>query len=208
MNLRVEIILLIFILFPIEGKCMAGKKEINNTALESLGIPDSGFVNGINYKFVIKGAYYSFRSSFFSKSNIECISSISFDYNHKVKYNKVVKSMNLLQQGKNWYEVCYTYEKFYFIENTSKWILVYFPDKNKIIIKMISNKSNIPLFDFIISSDGYFKFSAENNGYRIEYFQECLLSSDLVAIPYVPEAKNDALNFIKDYKEYLEKTCI
>ncbi len=193
-----KIILTIFIFFSISGTCMADIRVNNNNKLERYSIPDSGFINGIRYKFIIKGAYYSFRCSFFSKSNLACISSVSFEYKHKVNYNKIVKSMSLLQQGKN----------FYFLENTSKWILVFLPDKNKIIIKMLSNKSNIPMFDFIQSSGGYFKFRAEGNGYQIEYFQECMLSSDLIAIPYIPEAKNDALNFIKDYKDYLERVCI
>lgn len=177
----------------------------------SVPLSDTGLINGIKYEFIQEDTFYSFRGSFLIKTKIECITNVSFDFDHKIQYTLGAKSIRLVRQGVNWYEVSYTYQKFFFflffIENTSNWLITLIPEKNRIVFKMISNQSNVEIANIVLTSMGYYQFRSENNGFRIEYFQECLLKSGPLTKPYISAAKKDAIKFVLDYKEYMEKTC-
>jgi len=173
----------------------------------SVPLSDSGLINGIEYEFIQKDTFYSFHGSFLIKAKIECITNVSFDFNQKIQYTLGAKSIRLLRQGENWYEVSYTYQKFFFIENISNWLIRLIPGKNKIVFKMISNQSNIGIADIVLSSMGYYQFRPEDDGFRIEYFLECYLKSSLLTKSYITNAKKDVIKFLSDYKEYMEKTC-
>jgi len=173
----------------------------------SVPLSDTGLINGIEYEFIQEDTFYSFRGSFLIKAKIECITNVSFDFDQKIQYTLGAKSIRLVRQGVNWYEVSYTYQKFFFIENTSNWLITLIPEKNKIVFKMISNQSNIKIADIVLTSMGYYQFRPENNGFRIEYLQECHLKSSPLTKTYISGAKKDAIKFLLDYKEYMERTC-
>ena len=176
----------------------------------STPLSDTGSMNGIEYEFIQEDAFYSFQGSFFIKAKIECITNVSFDFDQKIQYTLGAKSIRLVRQGVNWYEISYTYQKilfFFFIENTSNWLMKLIPEKNKIVFNMISSRSNIGIADIVLTSMGYYQFRPENNGFRIEYFQEARLKSSLFTKLYISAAKNDAIKFLLNYKEYMEKTC-
>lgn len=176
----------------------------------SAPLSDTGSINGIEYEFIQEDTFYSFRGSFHINAGIECITNVTFDFDQKKQYTLGAKSIRLVRQGVNWYEISYTYQKFFFfffIENTSNWLMKLIPEKNKIVFEMVSNQSNIGIADVVLTSQGYYQFRPENNGFEIEYFQEARLKSSLLTKLYISAAKKDVIEFLLDYKEYMERTC-
>lgn len=173
-------------------------------------LSETGSINGIEYEFIQEATFYSFQGSFYIKADIECITNVSFDFDQKIKYTLGAKSVKLVRQGVNWYEISYTYQKFlffFFIENTSNWFMELIPEKNKIFFDMISSQTNIEIADIVLTSQGYYQFRPENNGFRVEYYQEAYLKSNLFTKLYISAAKKDAITFLLNYKEYMEKKC-
>jgi hypothetical protein len=59
----------------------------------------------------------------------------------------------------------------------------------------------------ILSSTGYYQIKLEEEGYKVEYFQECKLKSALLKGAYINKAKKETIKFMLELKEYIEKTC-
>lgn len=72
---------------------------------------------------------------------------------------------------------------------------------------MISHKHNSGLMPKILSSTGYYQIKPEKEGYKVEYFQECTLKSALLKGAYISKAKKEAIKFMWELKEYIERTC-
>lgn len=169
---------------------------------------DTGSINGITYKFFQKDTFCSFRASFVIKAQIECITDVSFNIDHKKQYTHNVKSIQLLKEGREWYIASYTIEKPFFTKNTSVWIIISHSDKNKISFKMISNHCNVKICDIVQRSSGYYLFEAVKKGIKISYYQESFLKQGGFVKLYISAVKNDAVKILTDYKEYLENTCL
>ena len=116
------------------------------------------------------------------------------------------KSIILIQQGENWYDVCYTFKKFFFT-NKSVYRKTLKFEEQKIVFKMISNKQNTNLIPKVLSSSGYYRIKRESTGYEIEYFQECKIKSTFLKKLYFNKAKKESIKFLLELKEYLKKTC-
>lgn len=168
---------------------------------------DSGQINGINYYFVSADTFYSFRGYFTCKSDPACLCDITFSPEHKVKYTKDLRSFKVTEEGGDWYRAEYRFTRYSVIRNTSDWLIKWDADSLKIGFRMISSASNIIDDDLIISSSGYYQFKEDEDGYIVEYFQECLLKPGFQSGLFISGAKADALRFISDYRDYLMKNC-
>lgn len=183
--------------------------HLNNLVIYAQNVPLSeiGEINGANYEFIQEDTSYSFRGSFVIKAELNCLISIAYDFEHVIQYNSGAKSIELIQQGENWYKVSYTYRKLIIFENTSIWRRTLKRDEQKILFEMISNKSNISIVPEVLSSLGYYQIKPEQEGYRVEYFQECKLKPGFLKDTYINKAKKEAIKFLLEFKKYVERTC-
>jgi hypothetical protein len=166
---------------------------------------DTGHINGVGYKFIQKDTFYSFTGSFFIDANIECVKDVSFNVEHKQQYTADAKSISLLKRGEGWCILRYVYQKFRYFENSSDWMIKLGEDR--IDYKMIYNKSNVDIADVLLTSEGYYAFTKEATGYRVEYYQECYLKPGFLTKRYLSIAKDDAIRLMVDYHAYLQRTC-
>ncbi|GAG95560.1 unnamed protein product, partial [marine sediment metagenome] len=52
-----------------------------------------------------------------------------------------------------------------------------------------------------------YQIKLEEEGYKVEYFQECKLKSAFLKGAYINKAKKETIKFMLELKEYIEKTC-
>ena len=161
----------------------------------------------LNYEFIQENTYYSFRESFFVKAEPDCLINLIYNFKNISKYTLSAKSIELIRQGENWYEVTFTYQKLLIFENQSTWRRTLNRDEHKIVFKMISNRNNLNIVPKMLSSTGYYQIRPEKEGCRVEYFQDCKLKPGLLKDSYINKAKKEAIKFLREFKEYIEKTC-
>lgn len=163
--------------------------------------------NGIDYEFTKNDSSYSFRGSFVVKTNFDCLLDVVYKFEHISKYTAGAKSIELVRQGENWYEVTYTYRKLIFFENKSTWRRTLKKKEGKVVFEMISNKNRIAIMPEVVSSKGYYHIKPERDGFRLEYFQECKLKPGLLKNTYISKVKKEAIKFLNLFKGYIERTC-
>jgi len=161
----------------------------------------------LDYKFIQYDNNYSFRGRFIVKAEFDCLMNVIYNFEHISNYTSGAKSIELVRQGENWYEVTYTYRKFLIFENQSTWRRTLKRDAGKVVFEMISSKNNLSIIPDVISSAGYYQIKNEKDSYRVEYFQECKLKPGLLKDTYINKAKKEAIKFLQVFKKYISKTC-
>ena len=73
---------------------------------------------------------------------------------------------------------------------------------------MISSENNLRIIPDLLSSNGYYRISPAEKGYWMEYFQECSLDTDSLKDYYIKTVKKEAIEFLHEFMEYVEKTCV
>ena len=169
-------------------------------------LSESGEIDGVYYEFNHVDSCYSFRGSFVIKAEFDCLISVLYDFKHLKNFISSAHSIILIQQGENWYDVCYTFKKFFFT-NKSIYRKTLKLEEQKIVFKMISNRQNTNLFPKVLSSSGYYRIKCESTGYAIEYFQECKIKSTFLKNMYIKKAKKESTKFMLELREYVERTC-
>jgi len=158
-------------------------------------------------EFVQEGTFYSFRGSFVVEAEYECLLDVIYRFEHISRYAAGAHSVELGCEGENWYEVTYTYQRFRIFENQSTWRRTLKRDERTVVFEMITNRTNLGIMPEMLSSQGYYHIEHENGGYRVEYFQECTLSKSLLNGVYIKTARNEAIEFLHDFKKYIENIC-
>ncbi|MBC8186023.1 hypothetical protein H8E88_33485 [candidate division KSB1 bacterium] len=166
-----------------------------------------GQENDLKYEFIKTDSSYSFRGSFVVNADFDCLIDVVYKFENISKYTSGAKSIKLLRQGEKWYEVTYTYRKLIFFENKSIWRRALERDEGKVVFEMISSKNNVSIMPDVLSSKGYYQIKPENEGFRVEYFQECTLKPGLLKNTYINKAKKEAIKFLDLFKKYVEKMC-
>jgi len=160
-----------------------------------------------DYEFIQEDTYYSFRGSFIVKAEPDCLINLIYNFKNISKYALGAKSIELVQQGENWYDVMFTYRKLLIFENQSTWRRTLNRDEYKVAFKMISSKNSINIMPILLSSTGYYQIKSEKECSRVEYFQECQLKSGFLKDTYVSQAKKEAIKFLNLFKGYVERNC-
>jgi len=161
----------------------------------------------LDYKFILNSNYYSFRGSFVVTAEFDCLIHVIYDFEHISKYTSGAKSIEITREGENWYEVTYIYRKLVIFENQSTWRRTLKRDEGKVVFEMISSKNNLNIMPDVLSSSGYYQVKPVKEGHRVEYFQECKLKSGILKNTYINQAKKGAIKFLREFKEYIERTC-
>jgi len=162
---------------------------------------------GLDYEFIQNSNYYSFQGSFIVTAEFDCLINVIYDFEHISKYTVGAKSIEITRQGENWYEVTYIYRKLIIFENQSTWRRTLKRDEGKVVFEMISSKNNLNIMPEVLSSTGYYQVKPEKEGHQVEYFQECELKPGILKNTYINQAKKEAIKFLREFKDYIERTC-
>jgi hypothetical protein len=160
-----------------------------------------------DYEFMQKDTYYSFRGSFLVKAEPDCLINLIYNYKNISKYSSGAKSIDLVRQGENWYEVTFVYRKLIILENQSTWRRTLKRDEGKVVFEMISSKNNLSIIPDVISSTGYYQITNKKDSCRVEYFQECRLGHGFLKGAYINTAQKEAIKFLQEFQEYIERSC-
>jgi hypothetical protein len=161
----------------------------------------------LEYEFIQDDTCYSFRGSFIVKAEPDCVINLIYTFNNISDYSLNAKSIELVLQGENWYDVTFVYRKFLIFENQSTWRRILSRTDHKIDFIMLSNKNNSTILPQMVSSSGYYKIRPETDNCRVEFYQECKLKSGFLKDTYIKEAKKEAIRFLKEFKGYIQKSC-
>lgn len=164
--------------------------------------------NEPDYEFYVDDSCYSFRGSFIVKAELDCLISVVYDFEHISKYASGAKSIELVRQAENWSVVTYTYRRFIIFKNKSTWRRTLNRENHEVVFLMISSENNINIMPDLLSSSGYYQIRLEEECYRVEYFQECKLVPGFLKDSYINKVKKEAIEFLLEFREYVEKTCV
>jgi hypothetical protein len=169
-------------------------------------LAESDELNGVYYHFSQDDASYTFRGSFFVELTPACLIHVLYDFEHLVKFVTNADSIVLLRQGENWYEVRYTYRGLLF-GNKSTYRKTLKQEEQKITFEMIASEQHGPLVPKVLYSTGYYEIKPEKEGCLVEYFQEARVESKMLNEIYFHLVRKEAVNFLKDLKQYVERSC-
>ncbi|MCF7913241.1 MAG: hypothetical protein K9M99_11975 [Candidatus Cloacimonetes bacterium] len=147
----------------------------------------------------------TFKGDFIIKAVPDSLLKIVFDFNHIVDYALTAKSLELVQQGENWYDVAFIYQDMLVLENQSVWRRTINRAEKIITFKMISTSNNMSVIPELLSSSGYYQFKPANDGCLVEFFQEFRLSPGLLNEAYYRKAEKEGIKFLRVFKDFLEQ---
>ncbi|MCK4328454.1 hypothetical protein KAX02_01275 [candidate division WOR-3 bacterium] len=160
----------------------------------------------IFYEFHQNDNSYSFTGRFFTNVSPGCLIFVLFDFEHLIKFVTSADSIELLDYGENWQDVRYTYKGFLF-ESKTTYRRTLKQERQKILFKMTACKqSGLPL-PKPLSSKGYYEIKTEEDGCWVEYFQEAELESNLLQGFYLRRVKKEAIQFLEEFRDYVNRTC-
>jgi len=171
-------------------------------------LQDGSSTEEMKYDFCQSDSAYSFSGSFIIETELECLIRIVSDFRHISKYASGAKSVELIRQRNNWTEVSYTYRRFLFLENKSVWRRTLYREKLELVFELISSENNMKIMPEMRSSSGYYRIKPSDDGFQIEYFQVCNLTTDLLTTTYIRKVKEEAIKFLHDFRKYIMQTCV
>lgn len=160
-----------------------------------------------DYEFIQADTCCSFQGSFRVNCQPEVLIDLIYDYDKISEYSLGVKTLELVRQGENWYEIAFTYHDLLVLENRSVWRRTLKRNENTIEFELISNWNNTDIIPELLSSTGYYKLKSENNECLVEIFQECKLNRSLLNEAYFKKVKKEGTQFLKVFKDFIEKNC-
>ena len=163
--------------------------------------------NFINYKFTQSDSNYAFYGSFKIKANPECLLDISFNYKYIKALAVDAKEVVLIDQGKNWNQISFTYQKYNIFKNKSIWHRVLNKEDKKVEFTLLSSHNNSKIMPQILSSSGFYQINKDGEFQIVEYYQECQLTEKVITKLYLKRAKKDAVKFMYLFSEYAATFC-
>jgi len=163
--------------------------------------------DAIEYKFTQTDSSYTFYGSFKIKANPKCLLEISFDYEHIRALAPTAKEVLLIDQGNNWNQISYIYQEFIFFKNKTVWHRVLNEEDQRVDFTLMSSENNQTIMPRMISSSGFYQIKQEEEYIIVEYYQQCLLTEELITKLYINKTKEEAIKFIHRFSEYAGAFC-
>jgi len=160
-----------------------------------------------DYKFIQADTCCSFRGSFIVNCQPGVLIDLIYDYDKISEYSPGVKTLELVRQGEDWYEVAFTYQDLLVLENRSVWRRTLNREENTIEFELISNWNNTDIIPELLSSTGHYKLKSENDECLVEIFQECKLHRGLLNDAYFKKVKKEGTQFLRVFKDFIERNC-
>ena len=159
------------------------------------------------YEFTCQDSVYTFSFNFVVKAEADSLLNLIYDFSKITEYSQGVKSLEMVRQSENWYEVAFLYQNLLILENRSLWRRSIDRENNIITFEMLINKNNISFIPELQSSHGYYQISTEDDSCRIELFQECCLKPGILKSFYLKKAEKEAVKFMHVFKGFIAKNC-
>ncbi len=167
----------------------------------------AGQEKGLHYEFTKNENSYSFRGRFPVKAEIACLLDVVFRFEHISRFASGAESVDLVEEGKDWNVVAYTYRRLMILENRSTWWRSLDRKDLKVEFEMLTSKNNLRILPRVVSSRGHYRIDEEEDGRRLEYFQECHLEGGILRGAYIERAEKEAKEFLEAFSNYVEGTC-
>jgi len=176
-------------------------------AILSVPFLSYGNENGFEYKFIQADSSYTFHGSFKVKAEPDCLINLIYNFDNISDYSSAAESIELIREGNDWYEITFTYRKYVFFEHQSTWRRSLDRKKYKVDFIMIANNNNLSMIPEMVSSSGYYQIKPEEDRCQILYYQACTLTPGILLDVYMNAGKEAAIEFLQEFKEYIEKNC-
>ena len=173
-----------------------------NSGILFAQVPDD-----IKYKFTQTDSSYTFYGSFSIKANPECLLEITFNFEHIRALAPDAKEVLLIEEGSNWNQLSYTYQKFILFKNKTIWHRMLNKENKRVDFTLMSSENNTAVMPRMISSSGYYQIKQQGEYFIMEYYQQCQLTEESITKLYLNRAKKDAIKFIHKFSEYAEAYC-
>ncbi|MFC2087561.1 hypothetical protein ACFLSA_05335 [Bacteroidota bacterium] len=161
----------------------------------------------ITYQFTSTDSGYSFYGSFNISSKPECLLEICFEYEHIRALAPDAQEVILLDQGKNWNKISYTYLKFLYFENKSVWYRILDEENQKVNFSLVSSENNRSIMPQLISSDGYYQLKQQGKSFLLEYFQQFQITEARITKLYLNRVKKEAIKFMYGFFQFTKEHC-
>ena len=161
----------------------------------------------IKYKFTQSDSSYTFYGSFKIKANPKCLLEISFNYEHIRALAPNAKEVQLIDQGGNWNQISYTYQKFTFFKNKTVWHRILNEENRRVDFTLLSSENNLSIMPHMTSSSGFYQIKQQGEYFIMEYYQQCQLTKELITKLYLNRAKKEAIKFMHKFSEYARAFC-
>jgi hypothetical protein len=163
--------------------------------------------NDIQYEFAQTDSSYSFYGTFKIKAYPECLLDICFGYRHICELVPDAKEVRLMNQGINWNQISYTYQKYILFENISVWYRKISREKQRVDFNLISSKNNMAIMPKVISSSGYYQITKQDENATVEYYQQCRITKSSMTRSYLGRVQKEAIQFLRRFSDYANAIC-
>ncbi|MBI9053368.1 MAG: hypothetical protein JEY96_06090 [Bacteroidales bacterium] len=161
----------------------------------------------IKYTFTQTDSTYSFSGSFKIKANPNCLLDICFQHEHISALAPDAKEVLIKDQGNDWNQISYTYQKFIYFENKSVWNRKFDKENMRVDFTLISSKNNHAIMPKMVSSSGYYQISMKDEEITVKYSQQCQLTKSSITNLYLNRVKKEALQFMYRFLKYANTIC-
>lgn len=161
----------------------------------------------IQYKFTQTDSSYTFYGSFKINANPKCLLEISFNYKHIRALALDAKEVQLIDQGNNWNQISYIYQKFTFFKNKTVWHRILNEENQRVDFTLVSSENNQTIMPRMISSSGFYQIKQQGEYFIVEYYQQCQITEVLITKLYLNRAKKEAIKFMHKFSEYASTFC-
>ena len=161
----------------------------------------------IQYKFEQTDSSYTFYGCFKINATPECLLEISFNHKHIQALALDAKEVLLIDQGSNWNQISYTYQKFAFFKNKTVWHRILNEENQRVDFTLMSSENNQTIMPRMISSSGFYQVKQQGDYFIMEYYQQCQLTEKLITKLYLNSVKKEAIKFMHTFSEYARTYC-
>jgi hypothetical protein len=161
----------------------------------------------IQHKFTQTDSSYTFNGSFKIIANPKCLLEISFNYKHIRELALDAKEVELIDQGINWNQISYIYQKFAFFKNKTVWHRILNRENQRVDFTLVSSENNNTIMPLMISSSGFYQIKQQGEYAIVEYYQQCQMTKELITKLYLNRARKEAIKFMHKFSEYARAFC-
>jgi hypothetical protein len=161
----------------------------------------------IQYQFTQTDSSYIFYGSFRINAKPECLLEISFNYKHIRALAPDAEEVRLIDQGNNWNQISYTYQKFTLFKNTTVWHRILNEENQRVDFTLVSSENNLSIMPRMTSSKGFYQIKQQGEYCIVEYYQQCQLREGLITKLYLDSAKKEAIKFLHRFFKYADAFC-
>jgi len=163
--------------------------------------------NDIHYRFSQTDSSYTFYGSFEINADPKCLLEITFKYEHIAALASDAREVTLIEQGRNWNQIRYTYRKYVIFENSTAWHRKLDEENLRVDFSLLWSENNQSIMPRIISSSGYYQIIPGGDPIIVEYFQYCRLTEEPITQFYLDRVKKEAIDFMHHFAAYALEHC-